>query len=148
MKWLLIFVVLVLIPALAAIGRRQGRRDAVRSLRTHFAHVARMRLVAVCPGLDGALDEAELRFLFDWILVESYRRTGAGNFNELMEWSLTRGEAETTRLTADIARQAVDRLSRSVLAVIDGCEGRTVAGVILDEALTEAGQRLAPHLKG
>jgi hypothetical protein len=31
-----------------------------------------------------------------------------------------------------------------VLAVIDGCEGRTVAGVILDQALSESGKRMKP----
>lgn len=142
MKWLLIVVMLALLVALASMGRRQKQRAAVGSLRTQFAHIARLRLTAACSGVDGPLDEADLRFVFDWILIELCRRTGTSGLAELMQWSVRRGEAEATRMTAEVTREAVDRLPRSVLAAIDACEGRTVAGVILDEALTEAGQRL------
>jgi hypothetical protein len=31
--------------------------------------------------------------------------------------------------------------------VIDGCQGRVLAAVILDEALSEAGERIGPELK-
>ena len=147
MKWLLILAGIAVLIALASMGRRQKQRDAVRSLRTGFAHVARMRLVAACKGVDGVLDEADLRFLFDWIAIELCRRTGTSSLGELMHWSVNRGEAAVTELTADVTRQAVDRLPQPVLAAIDACEGRMVAGVILDEALTEAGQRLAPQLR-
>ena len=147
MKWLLIIVALIVLAFVVSLGRRQNERAAVRALRSQFAHIARLRLVAACPGLDGVLDEADLRFLFDWILIESCRRTGASGLGQLMQWSLDKGEPAARELTADVARQAVDRLPRPVLTAIDGCEGRTVAAVILDEALTEAGQRVAPQLR-
>ena len=142
MKWLLILAAIGILVALASIGRRQKQRGAVRGLRTQFGHIARLRLVAACQGLDGVLDEADLRFVFDWILIELCRRTGTSNLGELMQWPVTHGERALTTMTSEVTRQAVDRLPRPALAAIDACEGRTVAGVILDEALTEAGQRV------
>ena len=142
MKGLLILAVVAILVALASIGRRQKQREAVRSLRAQFGHIARLRLVAACQGLDGVLDEADLRFVFDWILIELCRRTRTSSLGELMQWPVKRGEPALAELTAEVTREAVDRLPRPVLAAIDTCEGRTVAGVILDEALTAAGQRL------
>lgn len=141
-----IILALVLLFLLASIGRKQKQKDALSLIRRHFPHIARMRLIAACPGLQDVLEEAELRILFDWILIRLYRRTGASGLAELMQWSVAKGEAETARLTAEVTREAVDRLPRSVLAVIDDCKGRTFAAVLLDEALTEAGHRVSPEL--
>ena len=41
----------------------------------------------------------------------------------------------------EVTRDAVDRLPAPVLAVIDDCQGRIVAGVILDQSLSESGRR-------
>lgn len=146
MLWLLILAALILLLALASLGRKAKQREAVAALRADFARVARLRLVAACSGLDGTLRDGDLGLLFDWMLLQLYRRTGAGGFGELMRWSIEHGEAETTRITADVVRQAVDRLPRPVLAVIDECDGRAFAAVLIDQALTEAGQRVAPEL--
>ena len=51
------------------------------------------------------------------------------------------------RAAAGAARDAVDRLPAPALAVIDACYGRVLAGVILDEALTESGSRIGPQLE-
>lgn len=146
MLGLLIIAALILLLVLASIGRKAKQREAVATLRAEFARIARLRLVAACPGIDGTIRDAELRLLFDWILLQLYRRTGARRFGELMRWSVEHGEAETTRLTADVVRQAVERLPRRVLAAIDDCEGRALAAVLLDQALTEAGQRVGRQL--
>jgi predicted tellurium resistance membrane protein TerC len=147
MKWLLIIAAIVMLVLLARLGRHQKQRAAVAGIRRHFPAIARMRLIAACPGLEAVLQDAELRLVFDWILIEMYRRTGTSGLAQLMQWATKKGEAETERLTGEVAREAVDRLPQPVLAVIDDCEGRTVAGVILDEALTEAGHRFAPELR-
>jgi hypothetical protein len=63
-----------------------------------------------------------------------------------MQWSIEHGAAETTALTADVSREAVERLPRPVLAVIDDCQGREVAAVLIDQSLTEAGERIGPEL--
>lgn len=146
MLGLLIIAALILLLVLASAGRRAKQREAVAGLRADFARISRLRLVAACPGLDGTIRDAELRLLFDWMLLQLYRRTGARRFEELMRWSVKHGEVETTRLTAVVVRQAVDRLPRAVLAVIDECDGRAFAAVLLDQALTEAGRRIAPGL--
>ena len=147
MAWLWLILAIVVLVLLARLGRKQRQREAVAAIRRQFRHLARLRLVAACPGLDGVLDEASLGLLFDWILIELCRRTGTSGIGELMQWSIAKGEAEAARLTAEITREAVDRLPQPVLAVIDDCDGRTVVGVILDEALTEAGHRFAPELR-
>ena len=146
MGWLLLIVAVVLLFWLASLGRKAKQRDAVSGLRREFPRIARLRLIAACPGLDGVLEEAELRMLFDWMLLQMHRRTGAANFGELMQWSLERGQAEATTLTADVSRDVVERLSRPVLEVIDGCKGRAVAAVLIDQSLTEAGERVSPTL--
>lgn len=146
MGWLLLLVAVAVLLWLASLGRSARERQALAELRREFPRVARLRLVAACPGLDGLLEEADLRMLFDWILLQLYGRTGAASLDQLMQWSLRNGEARTTSLTADISRAAVGRLPRPVLAAIEDCEGSEVAAVLIDQALMEAGQRAAPRL--
>lgn len=148
MGWLLLLIAVAVLFWLASLGRSARERQAMGELRREFPKIARLRLVAACPGLDGKLDEADLRLLFDWILLQLYGRTGAASLEKLMQWSLRNGEERTTRLTADISRSAVGRLPQPVLAAIDACEGREVAAVLIDQALMEAGQRVAPRLRG
>jgi len=140
MKWLLIIGAIVLVFLVASAGRRAKQRAAVRGLREHFPHIARLRLVAACPGLNGLLDEASLRILFDWMLIELYRRTGTSTFGELMRWHIeNQGRADD--LMAAVTRDAVGRLPAPVLAEIDDCGGRSMVAVIIDESLVEAGRR-------
>lgn len=146
MGWLLLAVAILVLLWLASVGRKARQREAVSRLRAHFPHIARLRLVAACRQLDGVLSEADLRLLFDWMLIELHRRTGTSSLGELMQWSIERGAEETTKLTADVSRQAVDKLPSPVLAAIDDCEGREYAAVILDQSLTEAGERIGPQL--
>jgi hypothetical protein len=145
---LLLLVALAAAVLLLLRGSRQrrGRRGA-DGLRAHFARVARLRLIAACPRLDGVLTEADLKLLFDWIFAELCRRTGTAGLRELVGWSLAQGQGRSAELNADVTRAAVDRLPQPALAEIDSCDGRTVAGVLLDEALTEAGHRYAPQLR-
>lgn len=143
--WIAAAVVLVLFLAFYARGRRQ--KAAVATIRTHFPHIARLRLVAACPVLDGLLHEADLRMLFDWIMLQLYSRTHTSNFGELMQWTTEHGESESLQLVAEVTREAVDRLPAPVLHIIDGSEGRTVAGVILDQALSESGRGFRPELE-
>ncbi len=146
MTWVWISAAVIAIAALLTVyarGRRQ--KAALAEFRTHFPRIARLRLVAACPGLDGILQEAELRMLFDWIMLQLYGRTHTSGFGELMTWTIDHGESESLQLVAEVTRDAVDRLSAPVLEVIDGCEGRTVAGVILDQALGESGRRSTPE---
>ena len=143
MLWLWISVG-VLVVLLASWARNRKQRATVTEFRMHFPHIARLRLVAACPGLDGLLQESDLRMLFDWILLQLYGRTQTSGFGELMQWTVEQGEGEALQLVAEVTRDAVDRLPAPVLAVIDGCEGRTVAGVILDQALGESGKRMKP----
>jgi hypothetical protein len=147
MAWLWLILAILALFLLASYGRKQKQRATVAAIRRQFTPVARMRLVAACPALDGVLRDTELRLLFDWILTEMYRRTGTSGFAELMQWSIKRGEAEAERLTAEITREAVERLPQPVLAVIDDCHGRMFAAVVLDESLTAAGQRIGPEFK-
>jgi hypothetical protein len=140
--WIAAAVLLLLLVAFSIRGRRQ--KAAVAALRARFPHIARLRLVAACPGLDGVLQETELRMLFDWIMLQLYGRTHASGFRELMQWTVEHGEAESLQLVAEVTRDAADRFSAPVLAVIDTCEGRTVAAVILDQALSESGRSKRP----
>jgi hypothetical protein len=146
MGWLLLLLAVAALFWLASIGRKAKQREAVAGLRREFPRIARLRLVAACPGLDGVLGEAELRMLFDWILLQSYGRTRTSDFGDLMRWSVEHGSVETTALTADISREALERLPQPVLAVIDDCQGRQVAAVLIDQSLTEAGERISPEL--
>ena len=146
MPWLLIIAgaILVLVLLLAFSGRKKTVNRPVAQFRTHFPHIARLRLVAACPGLDGVLQERDLRMIFDWMLLQLYGRTHTSGLEELMQWTLEHGEGESLRLVSDVSRDAVDRLPAPVLAVIDGCEGRIVASVIIDQALSESGKRIRP----
>ena len=67
-------------------------------------------------------------------------------FSELMQWSIEHGESESLQLVAEVTREAVDRLPAPVLHMIDGCEGRTVVGVILDQSLSESRRRFRQEL--
>lgn len=137
----------VLLLAGAALSRRAKQRAAVAGLRRHFPGIARMRLMAACPGLDDILNDAMLATAFDWIMAETFRRAGVAGFGQLMRWSIEHGEAQAAALVAQVTRDAVDRLPDPVLSVLDACGGRVFAGVMLDDALTEAGRRTAPHLE-
>jgi hypothetical protein len=146
MLWLGIAAALSMVLLLAIWSRKQKQKAAVAGIRTQFPHIARLRLVAACPGLDGVLQETELRMLFDWILLQLCGRTHTSDFGDLMRWTIEHGEGETLALVSEVTRDAVDRLSSPVLQVIDGCEGRVFAGVILDRALSESGRKIAPEL--
>jgi hypothetical protein len=146
MLWLGIAAALLLIFLLASWGRKQKQKAAVTGIRIHFPHIARLRLVAACPGLDGVLQEMELRMLFDWILLQLYGRTRTSDFGDLMRWTIEHGEGETLELVSEVTREAVDRLSSPVLQVIDNCEGRVFAGVLIDQAVSESGRKIAPEL--
>jgi hypothetical protein len=146
MGWLLLILAVVALFWLASTGRKAKQKEALAGLRREFPRIARLRLVAACPGLDGVLGEAELRMLFDWILLQSYGRTQTSNIGELMRWSFEHGAAASTALTADVSREAVERLPQPVLTVIDDCQGREVAAVLIDQSLTEAGERISPEL--
>ncbi len=86
--------------------------------------------------------------LFDWIMLQLYGRTQTSDFGELMQWTVEHGESGKPAAGGRSTRDAVDRLPAPVLEVIDDCEGRTVAGVILDQALSESGARSAPDYFG
>ena len=146
MGWLLLILAVAALFWLGSTGRKTKQTEALAKLRREFPRIARLRLVAACPGLDDVLGDAELRMLFDWILLRLHGRTRTSNLAELMQWSLKHGEAETTALTADASREAVERLPQPVLAVIDGCKGREVVAVLIDQSLTEAGERISPEL--
>lgn len=145
MFWLIIFAS-VFVVLLASWSRKQKQRAAVAGIRAHFPRIARLRLIAACPGLDGILQETELRMLFDWILLQLYGRTQTSSFGDLMQWTIEHGEGESLRLMSEVTRDAVDRLPAPALQVIDGCEGRVVAAVIIDQALSETGRNIAPEL--
>ena len=147
MIWLWIAAAIFVAALLIVYARGRQQKAALATFRTHFPRIARLRLVAACPGLDGTLQEAELRMLFDWIMLQLYGRTQTSGFGELMQWTMNHGESESLQLVAEVTRDAVDRLSAPVLEVIDGCEGRTVAGVILDQALGESGRQSTPDKK-
>lgn len=147
MLWLWIAAAIFLLLLLASYARGRKQKATVATIRTHFPHIARLRLVAAYPVLDGLLHEADLRLLFDWIMLQLHGRTHTSNFGELMQWTVEHGESESLQLVAEVTRDAVDRLPAPVLHIIDGCEGRTVAGVLLDQALSESGRRFRPELE-
>ena len=146
MIWLWIAAALFLLFLAASWSRKRKQKAAVAGIRAHFPRIARLRLIAACPGLDGTLQETELRMLFDWILLQLYGRTQTSDFGELMQWTIEHGEGESLQLMSEVTRDAVDRLPAPVLQVIDGCEGRVVAAVIIDQALSETGRNIAPEL--
>ena len=138
MFWLSVAAAVVIAFLIALYAQRQKQKETVAAFRARFPHIARLRLVAACPGLDGVLQETELRMLFDWIMLQLHGRTRTSSYGDLMQWTTEHGEAESLRLVAEVTRDAVDRLPSPVLAVIDDCQGRTVAGVILDQSLSES----------
>ena len=144
MPWPWIAAAVLLLLLLAIFFRRRKQTAAVAALRERFPHIARLRLVAACPDLDGILQETELRMLFDWIMLQLYGRTQTSGFRELMQWTVEHGETESLQLVAEVTRDAADRLSTPVLDVIDACEGRAFAAVILDQALSESGRSKRP----
>ena len=146
MLWLGIAVGLLLLFLAASWSRKRKQKAAVAGIRAHFPRIARLRLIAACPGLDGILQEIELRLLFDWILVQLYGRTQTSDFGDLMRWTIEHGEGESLQLMSEVTRDAVDRLPAPVLQIIDGCEGRVLAAVIIDQALSETGRNIAPEL--
>ena len=146
MGWLLLILTVTALFWLASLGRKAKQKEALAGVRREFPKIARLRLVAACPGLDGVLGDAELRMLFDWILLRLHGLTRTSTLGELMQWSIDHGQSETTALTADVSREAVERLPQPVLAVIDNCQGREVAAVLIDQSLMEAGERIRPKL--
>jgi hypothetical protein len=147
MTWLWIAAAVAFLILLATYARRRKQNATMATLRNRFPQIARLRLIAACPVLDGLLHEADLRLLFDWIMLQIYGRTHTSNFVQLMQWTVEHGESESLQLVAEVTRDAVDRLPVTVLHIIDGCEGRTVAGVILDQALSESGRNFRPELE-
>ena len=146
MLWPGIAAAVFLLLLWASWSRTRKQKAAVAGLRSNFPHIARLRLVSACPGLDGVLHETELRMLFDWILLQFYGRTQTSSFGDLMRWTIEHGEEETLELVSEVTRDAVDRLPAPALRAIDACEGRVFAGVLIDQSLSESGRRIAPEL--
>ena len=69
MFWLSVAAAVVIAFLIALYAQRQKQQATVAAFRSRFPHIARLRLVAACPGLDGVLQETELRMLFDWIML-------------------------------------------------------------------------------
>jgi len=141
MGWLLLVGVVAFVLFMAAKGKKTAQQEALGRLRNEFPKVGRLRLIAACPGLDGVLEEGELRQVFDWIMIQLFRRSNTSSLSGLMDWSVKQGEAAATAMTAEVSREAVGRLPQRVLTAIDDCQGREFAAVVLDQALTEAGER-------
>ena len=142
MIWLLLFIAIVAVVVfMGQKGKRSAQQAALGRLRDEFPKVGYLRLVAACPGLDGVTEQGNLRQLFDWIMIELFRRSNTSSLTGLMNWSIKQGEDAANAMTAEVTREAVDRLPPRVLAAIDDCQGREFAAVVLDQALTEAGER-------
>ena len=142
MAWVAILAAVILLLFVAAFARKRRQNATVDALRAHFPHIARMRLVSACPGLEPVLQETELRMLFDWIMLQLYGRTGSPGYRELIQWTLEHGEGESLQLIAEVTGDAVDHMTAPALEVIDACGGRALAAVLLDQSLSEAGQRI------
>ena len=148
MLWLLIVAgVLVLLLVFAATNRRAKQRAAVRGLRTHFPRIARQRLVGNFPELDPVLDQTTLRLLFDWMLAQAYCRTNSRGLGDLMRWETENGKAAMAGMLEGLTADAVERLPRPALQVIDESQGRMLAAVIIEQSISEAGARIAPQLE-
>lgn len=141
MIWAAVGVAFVAVLAIALFSRRRKQKATVEALRTNFPPISRMRLVGSFPALKDVLRESDMRQLFEWILAELFARTGTPNYGELAKWTLDHGENETLALVAEVTRDAVKRLPEPVLQLIDANQGRTLAAVLLDQSLTEAGER-------
>ena len=145
LKFVLILVIF-LVVALAIMGRSARQNAALRGLRAHFPPIARRRLVGSFPNLDPILDDSALGRLFEWMLAEMYRRTGTRNLGRLMKWVGKHGDRRAWDLMDKVARDAVDRLPPDALQVIDSCAGRAYAAHLLEQSMTEAGERMRPAL--
>ena len=142
MIWLFLFIAIVaLVVFMGQKGKRSAQEAALGRLRDEFPKIGRLRLVAACPGLDGVLEQGDLRQLFDWIMIQLFRRSNTSSLTGLMNWSIKQGEEAANAMTAEVTREAVDRLPARSLAAIDECQGREFAAVVLDQALAEAGER-------
>jgi hypothetical protein len=141
MGWLILIAIVAFILFMAAKGKKTAQQEAFGRLRAEFPKIGRLRLIAACPGLDGVLQEGDLRQVFDWIMIQLFRRSNTSSLSGLMDWSIKQGEAKATAMTAEVAREAVDRLPQRILTAIDDCQGREFAAVVLDQTLTEAGER-------
>jgi hypothetical protein len=145
MLW--IAALLILLFVLASWRRRAKPGAAVRGLRRLFPEIARLRLSAAFPGIEPALSEHLLALQFDWIFHAMCRHAGVTGFAGLMRWAVEQGEAATGMLSSEVARAAVDRLPAPALAIIDKSDGRLLAGVIIEQCLTEAGGRTVQDLQ-
>jgi len=147
--WLLILiaVIVVLVFLGAAMSRRGKQKAAVRGLRREFPPIAYRRLVGSFPDIEPAISESMLRALFDWILCETYRRTGAHGFGDLMRWEIENGSGALGSITFTVSEEAVTRLPAPARRIIDASEGRTLAAILIDDSLTEAGAKIAPALE-
>ena len=135
---------------LAALDRRRRQQKqqtgAAARLRRQFPRIARMRLVGACPALDTHLRDHHLERIFDWVVDQLCRRSGACNFTALLEWATEQGQPAMNTLASDVSRDAVERLPRRALAIIDDCHGRAYAAAVLDLSLSEAAHRAAPDV--
>jgi hypothetical protein len=147
LKWRWIAGAAALSLLLRASSRRGRAAEAAPQLRSHFARIARLRLVAACQSLDGRIEEQALGELFDWIVAEMCRRTGTCEIGELVHWAVSEGQEGADLVSAQVTRDSVERLPAPVLQAIDGCQGRLFAGVLLHETLMEAGRRSLPELR-
>ena len=95
MFWLSVAAAVFIAFLIALFAQRQKQQATVAAFRSRFPHIARLRLVAACPGLDGVLQETELRMLFDWIMLQLHGRTHTPSYGELMQWTIDHGEAES-----------------------------------------------------
>jgi hypothetical protein len=129
------------------VDRRARQRAAVRGLRREFPRIAFRRLVGSFPEIEPAIGEPMLRSLFEWILCEIYRRTGTSGFGDLMRWEIENGSDELGDIAFKVSEEAVGKLPAPARKIIDTSEGRTLAGMIIDDSLTEAGSRIAPQLE-
>lgn len=140
------FALLLGIVVLAALSRRAKQRAAVQGLRSQFPPIAREKLAAAFPPLAELLSQQQLAATFDWILTEMFRRTRSRDFAMLMRWAVENG-LQVGTLTSEVARAAVDRFPAQLLDEIDRhSHGRTLAGGLLDSALSQAGTRIGPEL--
>lgn len=147
MKWRWIAGAAAISLLLRASSRRGRAAQATPQLRRHFARIARLRLVAACQSLDGRIPERALGKLFDWIVAEMCRRTGTCDVRELVQWAVSEGQEGADAVSAQVTRDAVERLPAQALQAIDDCQGRLFAGVLLHETLMEAGRRALPELQ-
>ena len=139
---------LVLLTSLSRKRRHQKQQTgAAALLRRHFPRIARMRLVGACPDLDAQLQDRDLERLFDWMVDQMCRRSGACDFTALLHWATEQGQPKLGMLASDVSRDALERLPRRALAIIDECHGRAFAAAVLDLSLSEAAHRSASELK-